>query len=311
MGVWKTNFQHPYFPLFSSHFMKHLIIIAFLFFQTVFSVGQIVNDDLSFFSFSYDKSFLKNNRVETVTIERILQEGRKSNISIYHFDKEGLLDKQTIQNEKGVILCEFYFKPNSHSDLILRIKKDYQYKQVDTLKYYKYYEKNKLIKDSSSELPMSYLYEYNSKGKLIKSVIHSNFGLGNKVKRVTNNKLDSLGRISNSIETVFYNDNDSIGTLFSDRDFIYAANGKLEKEIEKVNSKNSWMANKGSINYVYDSNGNLKQLINASATSYSYTYNEKGLILTKRSRFKIEPDAFDDKGMDMESFDKYTYTFRQ
>lgn len=291
--------------------MRHFTTIAFLFFRAAFSFGQTVNDDLSFFSYSYDKDKLKNNKVETVTIEMILPSGKKSSKSVYHFNEEGLLDKQIIQDKKGIILREFYFRPNSHKDLISRIQKDYQYKRNDTVQYFKYYKDDYLIRDSSSEMPISYCYEYNSEGGLTKTVINSNFDLGNKAKRVIINKLDSLGRVSNSIETVFQTENDSTGTLFSDRDFYYYPSGKLEKEIEKLNSGYSRMANKGSINYEYDSGGNLIGLMRTNAASYIYTYNEKGLILTKRMKLETYPDAFENIGVKMEAFDKYTYTFRQ
>lgn len=270
-----------------------------------------MNDDLSFFSYNYDKEILKRNKVKTVTIELILSDGNKSSKSIYHFDKEGYLEKQVIKSEKGNILREFYFKRNSHNDLTSRIQKDYEHNRNDTVLYFKYYENNNLIKDSSSEIPISYCYEYNPKRKLIKTVINSNFGLGNKTKRVIVYTLDSLDRISNSKETVFQNENDSTGTLYSDRDFIYHKNGKLEKEIEKLNSKYSWIANKGSINYVYDNFGNLTHLIRTNAASYVYTYNKEGLVLTRKMKLKTESDDLDNKGIDIETFDKYSYTFRQ
>lgn len=295
----------------SSHLMRPITIIALLLFSTVFAFGQIVNDDLSFFSYNYDKEILKRNKVKTVTIELILSDGNKSSKSIYHFDKEGYLEKQEIKSEKGNILREFYFKRNSHNDLTSRIQKDYEHNRNDTVLYFKYYENNNLIKDSSSEIPISYCYEYNPKRKLIKTVINSNFGLGNKTKRVIVYTLDSLDRISNSKETVFQNENDSTGTLYSDRDFIYHKNGKLEKEIEKLNSKYSWIANKGSINYVYDNFGNLTHLIRTNAASYVYTYNKEGLVLTRKMKLKTESDDLDNKGIDIETHYKYSYTFRQ
>jgi YD repeat-containing protein len=290
--------------------MRPITIIAFLLFRAAFTFGQIVNDDLSFFSYTYDKEILKKNKVETVTIELTPSTGKRLSKSIYHFDKGRYLEKQVIKNEKGV-LSEIYFRRNSRNDLTARIQKDYEYNRFDTVLYFKYYENNHLIRDSSSELPISYHYEYNSKGMLFKTVINSNFGLGNKNKRVIVYTFDSLDRISNSTETVFRNENDSTGTLFSDKDFFYLSNGKLEKEIEKLNSKYLWMANKGSINYVYDHIGNLIQIIRTNAASYTYTYNNKGLVLTRKMKLKTEPDDFDDKGINIETFDKYGYTFRQ
>lgn len=135
--------------------------------------------------------------------------------------------------------------------------------------------------------------------------------MGNNTKRVTVYSFDSLDRVSNSKEIVFQNESDSSGTLLSDRDFFYHKNGKLEKEVEKLNSKYSWMANKGSINYIYDNSGNLIQLIQINGASYTCTYDKKGLILTRKMKLKTEPDYFDDKGIDIETFDEYSNTFRR
>ena len=38
---------------------------------------------------------------------------------------------------------------NSHKDLILRIQKDYENNKIDTAVYFKSYDRDKLIKDSS------------------------------------------------------------------------------------------------------------------------------------------------------------------
>ncbi|MBS0646951.1 MAG: hypothetical protein JSR97_10240 [Verrucomicrobia bacterium] len=54
--------------------MRPITIIALLLFSTVFAFEQIVNDDLSFFSYNYDKEILKRNKVKTVTIELILSD---------------------------------------------------------------------------------------------------------------------------------------------------------------------------------------------------------------------------------------------
>ncbi|MFT3934494.1 MAG: hypothetical protein QM726_12805 [Chitinophagaceae bacterium] len=291
--------------------MKQFAFITSLLCYSVFSFGQVVNDDLSFFNYSYDKDIIKSNKVETVTIEMMLPGGKKSNKAIYHFDNEGLLDKQSTQDEKGNVLREFYFSHNSNNDLILRIGKDYENKRTDTVRYFKYYENNKLIRDSSSEMPVSYTYVYNVNGKLFRAVTRSNFGPGSNTKRVMVNKFDDSGRIVNIVETVFQNENDLTGTIFSDRDISYNNKGKIEKEAEKLNGKYSWMANKGTINYVYDSNGYLTQVLRTNAASYTYTYNSSGLIVTKKMNLKIAPDGIDDKGMDVDTFDKYIYTFRK
>ena len=298
-------------PIVSNHFMRQFAILIFTLFHTAFSFGQITNDDLNFFNYSYDKPIMKKNKVETITIEMSFSKDKNSVKHVYYFDKDGLLTKLSIMNSKGNLEREIYFLANSQNDLILRIQKDYEYKSVDTVKYFKSYSNNKLISDSSSEIPISFNFEYSSNGNLIKSITKSNFGLGNKTKRVTDYKFDSLNRIINSVETFFQNDNDKIGTAFSDRNFFYNIDGKIEQEVEKLNNKYSWMSNKGSIKYVYDLNGNLIQILSTNGASYFYTYNEKGLITTKKMDMKLESDDIIQKETKIETLDNYIYTFRQ
>ncbi len=291
--------------------MKHLVITLFLVTQTVFTFGQIVNDDLNFFNYSYDKATIKKNKVETVTIEATFSEGKCSGKTIYYFDKEGLLTKQTITDPTGIIKREFYFFTNSHHDLVSIIQNDYENKKVDTVFYFKYYDGDQLIKDSSSEIPISYSYEYAQHGKLLKTIVNTNLGLGNNIKRVIINQLDSLSRIVKCVETVYQNHDDLIGSKISDRDFIYNDEGKIEKEIENISSETLWMYNKGTINYEYDSSGNLTKMLRSNAASYSYVYNEKGLIATKKMLMYLKSEASNDKEKKFETIDKFTYTFRQ
>lgn len=290
--------------------MRQFTILILLLIQTVLAFGQIPNDDQNFFNYTYDKSIIKTNKVKTVTIEMSFKDGKISTKSIFYFDKDGLLTKQSLVDSNGKLQGEFYFFTNSYSDLIYRIHNDYEYKRIDTVKYFKSYLDDKLIKDSSSQLPISYHYEYGSNGNISKTVIVSNFGLGNYRKRVTINKFDSLNRMSNSVETVFQNEIDTTGIIFSDRDYFYNKNGKIESEVEKLNSKYSWMANKGSINYSYDQNGNLTEILRKNAASYYFTYNDKGLITKKRIEMKLDSDDFIDTETKIETFDKFGYTFR-
>jgi YD repeat-containing protein len=236
--------------------------------------------------------------------------GKSSSKSTYHFDKDGLLTKESIIDSGGKLLLEYYFFTNTHGDLIYRIQNDYQIKRVDTVKYFKSYSDDKLIKDSSSQLPISYNYEYDLNGNIFKTVIVSNYGLGYYNKRVTINKFDSLNRISNSVETVFQNEIDTTGIIYSDRYYFYNKNGKIVKEVEKLNSNYSSMANKGSINYSYDQNGNLTEIVRNNAASYYYSYNDNGLITKKRMNMKLDKDDLLDKTIKVKTFAKFSYTFR-
>ena len=70
------------------------------------------------------------------------------------------------------------------------------------------------------------------------------------------------------------------------------------------------MANKGSINYSYDQNGNLTEILRNNVASYYYTYNDKGLITKRRMNIKLDRDDILDKAIKVKSFDKFSYTFR-
>ena len=290
--------------------MKKITILISFLIPAVLAIGQIANDDQTFFDYSYDKSLIKNNKIKTVTIEMLFTGGKSSSKSTYYFDKDGLLTKQSILDSGDKLLREYYFFTNTHGDLIYRIENDYQYKRVDTVKYFKSYSDDKLIKDSSSQLPISYNYEYNLNGNIFKTVIVSNYGLGYYNKRVTINKFDSLNRISNSVERVFQNEIDTTGIIYSDRYYFYNKNGKIVKEVEKLNSNYSSMANKGSINYSYDQNGNLTEIVRNNAASYYYSYNDNGLITKKRMNMKLDKDDLLDKAIKVKTFDKFSYTFR-
>jgi YD repeat-containing protein len=294
----------------NNHFMKKFTILISFLIQAVLAIGQIANDDQSFFDYTYNKSIIKTNKIQTVTIEMSFPSGKSSSKSTYHFDKDGLLTKESIIDSGGKLLLEYYFLTNTHGDLIYRIENDYQYKRVDTVKYFKSYSDDKLIKDSSSQLPISYNYEYDLNGNIFKTVIVSNYGLGYYNKRVTINKFDSLNRISNSVETVFQNEIDTTGIIYSDRYYFYNKNGKIVKEVEKLNSNYSSMANKGSINYSYDQNGNLTEIVRNNAASYYYSYNDNGLITKKRMNMKLDKDDLLDKTIKVKTFAKFSYTFR-
>ena len=291
--------------------MRQFAITAFLFLHTVFAFGQIVNDNMTFFNYSYDKTIIKLKKVETLTIKMYFPDGRSPGKTIYHFDKEGLLTRQTIQDTTGIPEREFYFTTNHHNDLISRIEKDYEHNKIDTVIYFKSYEGDKLIKDSSSDIPVSYSFEYAKNGELLKTIVNTNFGLGFNRKREIINKLDSSDRIINIVETVYENEKDLKGALFSNRDIFYYDNGKIEKEVEKINSQYAWMHNKGSVSYVYDSSGNLTQILRTNAASCTYTYNDKGLITTSKMDMMIESDDIVDLETKFETLDKYSYTFRQ
>jgi len=55
----------------------------------------------------------------------------------------------------------------------------------------------------------------------------------------------------------------------------------------------------------------LTQILRTNAASYIYTYNDKGLITTKKMDMKIASDDFIDTNTKIKTLDKFSYTFRQ
>mgnify|MGYP003498109603 CR=1 FL=1 len=128
--------------------MKQFAILMFYLFQNPFAFGQTTNDQMTFFTYTYNKSIIKNNRVKTLTIQKSFSGENQLSKSVYHFDRNGLLTKMSIIDSKGKLLREYYFLTNSYNDLISRIQKDYEIKKDDTLLYFKSYANDKLIKEA-------------------------------------------------------------------------------------------------------------------------------------------------------------------
>lgn len=288
--------------------MKQIVFILCTILYSEVTIAQILKDDLNFFEFNYSKEKIKQNKIKTITINQ-----KVSNVnggkSVYHFDTNGVLKKLLKTDSSRKKINEFLFLTNHKTDLICRIEIDYKRKKIDTVKYYKSYKENLLIKDSSSNMPMSYKYEYNSKGILIKTITEFNFGKGMNGKKVIMKKVDALNRIFKITEMVFQNENDEKGYIFSDRDIEYNKNGNMIAELEKVENNHTLLPNKGSITYSYDVHGNLIKILVKNGASYYYTFNEKHLITSERMKLFIEKDQFTDAAVDLQSIDKWSYTF--
>lgn len=276
--------------------------ITFIFFVKT-ALGQKVNDDFAFFNYNYNRGLIKHNKVEVVIVN-LYSKGISSGKIKFYFDTAGLLIKEIISDSSENIKREFRFTTNSHKQIVGRKQIDYEFNRTDSVKYFKIYDGQKLVNDSSSEMPVRYEYVYDKKGNLINSIVYSNFGSGNMTKRVTEYTIDGFGRPSKIIETVYQKTKDSIGAVFSNRNIFYNEKGNVIKETESLNNENSWPANKGSITYVYDRFENLVQILQTNAASYKFTYNKMGLITSKQTNITIDESNF-------ETFHKYTYIFRK
>ena len=290
--------------------MRVFLLISFLFFHITSALGQKDHAQIHTKNYGYDQELIKQNKIEEIIIEIVSSDGNNSSGSTLYFNPEGLLIKQTNQDSLGILKQEYSFISNSYGDLIVKIEKDFEYNTTDTINYFKHYFKEKLIKDSSSQLPMSYDFKYAQNGKVQEKTINTNLGLGYKSRNITTYQFDSSNRVINIKETVFRSEEDMTGTLMSNRDVYYNESGKVEKELENVLIKNSLIGNHGSINYEYDNSGNLALIQKEKGASFNYRYNDKGLILTELMKINIGRDQIIETDTRIKILYKYSYKFR-
>lgn len=291
-------------------FRPILGLILYLFFAGI-SFGQQVNDRESFFNYTYDKGIIKINKVKTVTVRSFYQNEKSSNNTTYYFDNEGLLTRVVASDSNNRVLSEWHFKTNSYGDLISKNEINYESGRRDTIQYFKTYEGNKLIIDSVYENFITTHFEYNKNGDLAKKSVIISFGHGNSAMMETLYEYGPSGKTINIIETAYADQNDSKGTIFSSRAIHYGTNGKIQREVERINNENVLMPNSGSIDYVYDDNGNLIQISRTDDASFYYTYNERGLVTSKKTKLRIERDRILITDTDLMILDKYYYTYRK
>lgn len=281
-------------------------IIIFFILISFSSFGQNLNDDAAYFFYRYDKSIIKKNKIASIVIDLVVMDNKPGATKVHYFDKEGNLTKISDLDSNGVTKGEYFFFVNEHNDLVTRIYKDYELNKKDTVKYFKSYEKDKLIKDSSTEYSSCTEYSYNPSGQMIQKVSTDHFSKNEFRKKIVSYTLDKLGRISNCKESFFMNKFDTTGIIFSNRDYYYNKQGLLEKEYEKI--KNTDQV--GTITYHYNPLGQLVLWKREKGASYSYTYNSKGLLTTVLMDMYIEPDAFMPEEIKILAKDIYRYSTR-
>lgn len=281
--------------------MKFFIIIFFLFNLTTAVFCQ-VNDEVAFFNYKYDKEYIKRNKILHVIVDDYI--GKQKNC-VYHFyfDKAGFLKQETVIDTNGIKVNDFFFQVNKEGDLVSRKNINYELNKTSIVYYYKVYKNDKLIKDSSSELPFVTEYTYNNEEQNIQSTITMYTANNNTVlsKRKIKNKYDDSGKLV-EVKEVVYNENfDTTGFLYSHRLIKYNGN-KVLKEQEMVIINPMFPLNKGTIEYLYDSSGNLTSIKSKVAASRFYNYNHRGLLSTKKT---IMPDEFNH----ITFIDNYRYSF--
>ena len=270
------------------------------------SFGQNLNDDAAYFFYHYDKSVIKRNKIAILTIDLVVMDNKPGATKVHYFDKDGNLTKISDLDSNGVTKGEYFFFVNEHKDLVTRIFNNYELNKIDTIRYFKTYEKDKLIKDSSTEYSSCTEYSYSPSGQMIQKVSTDYFSKTNFRKKIVSYTLDGLGRISNCKELFYMNKFDTTGIIYSNRDYYYNKQGLLEKEYENI--KNTDVV--GTITYQYNQLGQLVLWKREKGASYSYTYNSKGLLSTVLMDMYIEADAFMPEEIKILAKDIYKYDTR-
>lgn len=221
-------------------------IISFLF--TVNLFGQ-VNDAESYFTGSYDKALVKKHQIKQITVQGYI-DSNKSSLYLLDFDLQGLLIKQSIFDSCGRKLKYFVFTYNVQGDQIERKEFSMENNDTNIVYFSKIYDGTKLVEESSSALPFVKKYIYNDKGKKNQSITFLNTDTTMSAKRIFLYKYDKNGNLI-EVEESF---NDGI----------------------RINSDII-----GKEKYIYNSNGNLINLIREDKANYEFINNKSGLLKTK------------------------------
>lgn len=282
--------------------MKNLITIAFLFF-TVFSFGQI-NDENAFFDGTYSKDYIKRHGIRTV-INTSYMDTNQLPKTVYYFDKNGLLEKQSIIDSNGKERTRFLFKFNKFGDLSQRIILPYDNYRADTFVIQRKYNNKRIIKESSTYSPLTTEHFYNEKGERIRTIHPYNNGRVTLSRRIVDYKYDNTGKLVHVTDRVCSGSSDDIEQWMSDRTITYSGD-KMQKVIEKI-PNSEFSTNKGNVEYSYDSSGNLISIVSDTVVSRYFSYDKKGLLKSKKEKF---PQGFNTLS-DARIIDEYTYTFRR
>ncbi len=274
-----------------------LTIYSLLFVSTI--TAQI-NDADAFYDGSYSNSFIRTQRIKSITVD-VYVSNSKTSSSNFYFNKDGILKKATIIDSGGNKVNDYFFQFNKHGGLFAIKNFNYEIKKLHTVFYTKVYKGDKIIIDSSTDLPIKNEYIYNKKGQRVQTNIIGNSGYPIQNKRIIKYIYDSSGKLFEVSEKFYSGINDTLGYLIS-HTFITYKNSKVIREEEKIliDSDTPW--NKGSIEYDYDNSGNLISIKSKKVASHFYNYDYRGLLLIKKT---IMPEDFNN----IISIDKYKYSF--
>lgn len=225
--------------------------------------------------------------------------------TVYYFDKNGFLEKQSIVDSNGKEQPKFLFKFNKYGDLTERITLPYDNYKADTFVIKREYKNKKVIKESSTYSPFTTQQFYNKKGDKIRTVHPYNNGYIKLSRRIVDYAFDEAGKLVHVTDRIYNGSSDKIEQWMSDRTITYLGD-RIAKVVERIQNGDI-PTNKGNVEYSYDNSGNLISIVSDTVASYYYTYDDKGVLKSKREKF---PEGFDTLS-DAKIIDDYTYTFRR
>ncbi|MEJ7822216.1 MAG: hypothetical protein WKF85_07840 [Chitinophagaceae bacterium] len=225
--------------------------------------------------------------------------------AIYYFDKNGILEKQGIIDSNGNQRPKFLFKFNKYGDLTQRITLPENDYKADTFVIKREYNKKKVIKENSTHSPLTTQHFYNKSGDRIRTAHPYNNGYITLSRRVVDYEYDEAGKLVHVTDRIYSGSSDKIEQWMSDRTITYLED-KMQKVVERI-PNGDIPTNKGNVEYSYDSFGSLISIVSDTVVSYYFTYDNKGLLKSKRAKFPVGFDTLSDTKI----IDEYTYTFKR
>jgi hypothetical protein len=292
--------------------MKHSLLSILISLLASAAIAQ-VNDDVAYRLGTYDKAFIKANKIASIKVE--IAFAGTSYHRQYSFDKQGNLAYAATFNKKGQKANESYYKFNHYGDKIYEKDVDYRNNTSDSSVYDRIYNGNKQVRESSKQAGYSTEYVYNSNGQLEKTITNNSFGVStstvysydakghqtellwtqNNTRKLTRNTYNNKGQLI-EFQEQFYEPMDTAGKLFLHKRLTYAPNGKLARE-EYVDGYRG--LDKDNIEYTYDRKANLV-VCQKGEEKRVYVYNDKGYLIRKETHLA---DSFDN------SVETYSYSF--
>lgn len=219
------------------------------------NLASQVMDSHSLFDTNYDKAFVKKHKIQQVIIRSTIG-GRKPSVSLFEFDKNGFLLKESISDSPNKKVNEYWFKYNSYGDLIERVNKNYELGKTYTSTWDRTYKDNLLVSERWSLQPFTTQFTYYSDGRLKQSV-------------------SSMGE-------------DSIKSIKSYKIFNYDSSGILQSIHEAIENPVGNMQVFEKTEFIRDSKGRIVAINKLNGFPSVITYDMKGFIKTRRLKMTEE-----------------------